>query len=263
MIAALVGALDPAAPWLAPYAEPMRRLVHAAGAATSVAACLNAALDGAPGVALAAGPLRFVGAGQLPPGEAYESFIRRSATVPTRDNLHDLCNGLVWLRFAALKRRLNELHAAQIARSGVGPVRGPLRDALTLFDENGALWAAPPALADALLQRDWATLFMARRGAWNGAAPLLVGHALIEKLCRPRKAITAHVWLLPAARDVCAASGAGWLTPERLGGGADAPLPVLGVPGWWAENRVASFYDDPAVFRPGRSGNGTGGAAAR
>jgi len=31
-----------------------------------------------------------------------------------------------------------------------------------------------------------------------------------------------------------------------------APLPVLGVPGWCADNADPSFYDDPAVFRRGR-----------
>ena len=29
------------------------------------------------------------------------------------------------------------------------------------------------------------------------------------------------------------------------------PLPVLGVPGWCADNAAADFYDDPKVFRPG------------
>jgi len=31
-----------------------------------------------------------------------------------------------------------------------------------------------------------------------------------------------------------------------------APLPVLGVPGWWAENNRGEFYDDTGYFRPGR-----------
>jgi hypothetical protein len=28
------------------------------------------------------------------------------------------------------------------------------------------------------------------------------------------------------------------------------PLPVLGVPGWWAQNEALCFYDDQLVFRP-------------
>jgi hypothetical protein len=33
-----------------------------------------------------------------------------------------------------------------------------------------------------------------------------------------------------------------------------APLPVLGVPGWWPANESMAFYDDASVFRPGRRG---------
>ena len=61
-----------------------------------------------------------------------------------RDKLHDLFNGIVWLRFPQLKRRLNELQAAQIALHGIGATRGAVRDALTLFDENAAV-VRPPA----------------------------------------------------------------------------------------------------------------------
>ena len=31
-----------------------------------------------------------------------------------------------------------------------------------------------------------------------------------------------------------------------------APLPVLGVPGWWPANESPAFYADATVFRPGR-----------
>lgn len=31
-----------------------------------------------------------------------------------------------------------------------------------------------------------------------------------------------------------------------------APLPVLGIPGWWGANENPAFYDDPQVFRRGR-----------
>ena len=33
-----------------------------------------------------------------------------------------------------------------------------------------------------------------------------------------------------------------------------APLPLLGIPGWCAENELASYYDDTQYFRPGRGG---------
>lgn len=228
--------LDWRAPWLAPYVELARPVI--------------ARLEGGASAAAALGDPRFVAQRELPEGEAYEAFIARTGHVPTRDNLHDLLNGLVWLRFPALKGRLNELHAAQLAAEGVQPQRGPLRDALTLFDENGAWWQAPPVLAGALRRRDWRTLLVRHRGLWNQARPVLIGHALLEKLALPRRAITAHVWLADAAPDALAAPGA--ITAEAWRLKPFHPLPVLGVPGWWPANEDTAFYDDASVFRPPR-----------
>ena len=201
-------------------------------------------------------PVRFVPQATLPAGEAYETFIARTGTVPTRDNLHDFFNGLVWLRLPRAKRRMNELQAAEIACAGVGARRGPLRDALTLFDENGAVLDAPAPLWEALVARDWRRLFVTLRPRWREARLLLVGHALLEKLVHPRKAVTAHVWRGHLALDSIAeadAALAAALQPDALAGKPFVPLPVLGVPGWWPANAWASFYDDPLVFRPRRS----------
>jgi hypothetical protein len=234
-------------PWLAPYRERGEGVCSRLEQGASVAEALNTR-PGEHWPLLAAGVLRFVAQHELPQGEAYEAFIARSACVPTRDNLHDLFNGLVWLSFPALKRRLNELQAEEIRQAGVGATRGALRDTLTLFDENAALWQAPPELAAALRIRDWTELFVTRRAAWREARTLLFGHALLEKLCEPRKAITAHAWWVPAGADIEAQSLAA-LTPDKLVAKAHLPLPVLGVPGWWPQNEAASFYEDRSVFR--------------
>ena len=229
-------------PWLAPYRLAGGALCARLEAGAGLASALNEARgDATP---------RFVPQAELPPGEAYESFIAGTSMVPTRDNLHDLFNGLAWLVFPQIKRRLNRQQAGQIADRGVGPTRGALRDALTLFDENGAWLQAPPELVDALRRRDWHTLFVTRRGAWQHARLVLFGHALLEKLVRPRKPITAHVGCVPHD-DALPAEDAvlQLLTPERLTTRLLLPLPVLGVPGWWPENDTPAFYDDPAVFR--------------
>jgi len=76
-------------------------------------------------------PLGFVPQSDLPEGVAYEEFIGATGGVPTRDNLHDFFNALVWLTFPRIKRQLNALQAAQIALSGVGKSRGPARDGAT------------------------------------------------------------------------------------------------------------------------------------
>jgi hypothetical protein len=87
--------------------------------------------------------VKFVPQSVLPEGQAYEDFIFKTAQVPTRDGLHDFFNGLCWQRFPLAKRRLNQLQAAEIEAQGVRATRGPLRDALTLFDENVVLMHAP------------------------------------------------------------------------------------------------------------------------
>lgn len=243
-------AIDWQCPWLAPFRATGEALIagDTAGPA-NVAQALNSA-------AAPTGP-RFVPQAQLPDGEAYEAFIHRTGSVPARDNLHDFFNGLVWLNFPQAKRRLNRLQASEIARSGIGATRGPLRDALTLFDENGAVLDAPPTLWQALIARDWQRLFVDERALWQDARLLLFGHALLEKLVSPRKAATAHVLMAPGSlRSIAAddATIAEALDPAHLANKPFVPLPVLGVPGWWAANQNFGYYDDSDVFRrPRRS----------
>lgn len=225
---------------MAPYADAARAL-HAAwrGGRTQAEALVEVArghaLDGAPS---------FVPIAAVPRGEAYEAFVARTRRVPLRETLHDAFNALVWLRRPALKWALSAAHAAEIVRTGVGPVRGARRDALTLLDENGALLAAPAPLVEALRARDWRTLFVTRRALWAQARVEVVGHGLLEQLAvAPRKALTAHTWIVPAG-DFDDPALPHDLTPSTW-----LPLPVLGVPGWWPDNAHPAFYDDPAVFR--------------
>ena len=186
---------------------------------------------------------------------------RNTRRVPTRDNLHDFFNGLVWLHFPQTKRRLNELQAGAIAADGVRAVRGPLRDALTVFDENGALLQAPDVLWNALRARDWLRLFIDLRPLWSEARLVLFGHALMEKLVTPRKPMVAHVYRVPKAIDLIAKEALSgldtWLAqavhPAAWAAKPFTPLPVLGVPGWWPANEVPAFYDDALVFRPPRA----------
>ncbi|CAN7277201.1 DUF3025 domain-containing protein [Acidovorax sp. LjRoot66] len=203
-----------------------------------------------------AAPVQFVPQGDLPEGAAYEQHIFDTRRVPTRDNLHDFFNGLVWLQFPQAKRRLNELQAGAIATHGIGAVRGPLRDALTVFDENGALLDAPAPLWDALNARQWQRLFVDLRPLWREARLVLFGHALLEKLVAPRKPIVAHVYRAAAPMASLAQADA-WLAqqmqPECWANKPFTPLPVLGVPGWWLANEDLCFYDDPQVFRPSRT----------
>jgi len=245
------------APWMAPWASTGLLLAERARggwASEGLTEALNAA-----GLA----PVRFVPQAALPEGEAYESHIRATGTVPTRDNLHDFFNALCWMRFPHTKQRLNRLQAGAIeAAGGVQATRGRLRDALTLFDENALLLQAPPTLWQALQARDWHRLFLELRSEWAQATAVTFGHALTEKLVVPYKSITAHVLCLPVPADLPPDPGTGphpwdaWLaqqlTPDWLASKPYTPLPVLGIPDWWPANRDPCFYDDTEVFRPPR-----------
>ena len=238
-LALLGSALENPAAWWLPYL-PVAQQILRAGSSQSVVAALNAARGDR------VDALRFVEQSALPADEPYESFIARTACVPTRDNLHDLFNGIMWLSYHKTKRRLNALQAQQIALHGTSGPRGSLRDAMTVFDENAAVLKAPLVLVDALRRRDWNALFLENRAQWESARLVVFGHALLEKLMTPRKPITAHVCLVETLTDDGLAES---LRPERLAAKAFWPLPVLGVPGWWSANEAPGFYDDAEVFR--------------
>jgi Protein of unknown function (DUF3025) len=245
--------------WQAPWWQPWRALGQQAAAAIEAGASVHEALN-----ALAAhSPVRFVPQSALPEGMAYEAFIFETKTVPTRENLHDFFNGLGWLRFPRIKAQLNALQYADIAANGVKPLRGALRDAITLFDENAAFLCAnlhAPVIA-ALRERDWQTAFQTHRDLLAAHPPLLFGHALLEKLVTPYKSVTAHVFPAQNAQEFIASEDlpkldvaialqleASALLPKPF-----VPLPVLGVPLWWAANESPDFYTDRTVFRAPRS----------
>lgn len=244
--------IDWSRPWFVPWGEPGTALVQDAVALGSVAQALNR-LTSTSGD----DPVVFVPQSELPAGLAYEDFIFQQRRVPTRDGLHDFFNGLCWHRFPHAKRRLNALQAGEIARNGIRGARGPVRDALTLFDENAVLLQAPDVLWQALQERDWVRLCVDLREAWRDVHLVLFGHALLEKLVQPYKSITGHVYRIDAvvdARDDAALDA--WLAEDlqaaKLATKPFEPLPVLGVPGWWADSDVRDFYMDSQVFRPRR-----------
>ena len=206
-----------------------------------------------PGMRSASQPISFVAQPFLPSDTAYESFIYQHQQIPTRNNTHDFFNGLCWLRFPKSKAQLNRLQAEAIARDGVSAKRGALRDALTLFDENAALFFAPPVMWEALQHKQWHELFVNQRDGWHHTQLVLFGHALLEKLSKPYKGITAHVLCVPMPELPTNDEVDAWLcqqlTVERLLTKPFVPLPLAGVPGWWTGNEVPAFFEDKKVFR--------------
>ncbi len=248
--------IDWARPWFAGWRELGAFTSELVDGRDSVCSALNtvSVSEFAKGAQGSGGAVEFVSQTELPSDIAYEAFIYSHKRVPTRDNLHDFFNGLCWLRFPQTKSRLNFLQAQEITSQGIGAIRGPLRDALTLFDENVLLLQSSDELWRALQKRYWIKLFVQLRDEWQSAHVVTFGHALLEKLVTPYKSITAHVYRI--ASDVDAQDDQAlddWLAsnlqPNFLATKPFLPLPVLGIPGWWPENKDASFYADTQVFR--------------
>jgi hypothetical protein len=237
--------IDWSAPWLQPWRDAGESIATQVLRGASVAQACNTACC----------PVQFVSQDQLPEGVAYEQFIFDQQQVPTRDGLHDFFNALCWMRFPLAKQQLNRLQAAAIRTQGVGAVRGAVRDAVTVFDENACLLQVDDAIWTALEQRDWQAAFVTHRARWQTAQVQIFGHAALEKLVAPYKAITAHMWRVPSA--VPLPEWDAWLAhdlqPEKLAQKPFLPTPVLGIPGWWAENAQPHFYKDTGVFRLPRS----------
>lgn len=213
-------------------------------------------------------PICFVQQEELPPSMAYETYISETGCVPTRDNLHDFFNALIWLTYPRIKAQLNALQAAEISSASEikdRPLRrGKVRDAATIFDENAAVLITSDAkLPEHLRNHDWHDVFITHRDVFqNDCEVRLFGHALIEKLVTPYKAITAHTWIVRVEKSFFTMAEdqkrtrIASIVANQLVGGLETsnftPLPVLGVPGWHEEQDDA-FYADKLVFRLKRS----------
>ena len=182
-------------------------------------------------------------------------------------NWHDLFNALVWLRFPTAKAALNARQFAALSAQ-TGSRRSPAGDALTGFDEDGMIvLSSDPALLELIRDFRWKALFWERRESVRTRMKFLVlGHAMYEKALTPFVGMTAKALLLQVPEPVLAMnreallaevdrrSGVHLMRSESLPNArALAPLPMLGVPGWWDQNEAESFYDNTSYFRPGRN----------
>jgi len=234
--------------WHLPWLAPLRELRYHVEGGDWRSALTAAARER--GVVTASGlPVVFAAADDAG-DHSYESHVASSGRVPSRDNAHDLFNALIWLAWPRTKAALNARQAAELARHGVSPRRGPVRDAATLIDESGLVLFADDEARVALRRLDWAWLFGRQRARWgHDWVPFVFGHALLDKLLSPYKALTAAVVCLDAADADTDAAAARWVFDTALAPSLLAHLPVLGVPGWWPANEQPGFYADAAVFR--------------
>lgn len=213
--------------------------------------------------------IEFVTAG--PPGGArelgFEARTYVSGHVPVRPvNWHDLLNALVWMLFPTAKAAINGRHMLELEAQAEGQ-RTPARDALTHFDEDGVIvLSGDPDLSRLLRGFAWKELFWRRREGVRRAMRFFVfGHALYEKALAPFVGMTGKALIFDVDAAVLAReplrllaeadrlTGLYALNPACMVGPPElAPLPVLGVPGWWPDNETQAFYDNSDYFRPGR-----------
>lgn len=253
-----------------PLFEPIASLLSGFPDGLPDAAALTACLRvHAPGTVSGSGyPLRFV-----PPPEnveAYEQHIHATGEVPTRpSDWHDFFNALAWCVWPRSKAACNALHLReQAARAAAGwPGRGPVRDALTQFDECGVLVvSADPDIPALLAAHAWEEALWTRRARLRDSTRFLIfGHGSWDQLRQPffglcAKAIYRQVtadWLhlpVPARQAEADAWLAGRLAdPDRpFDKAALSPLPLLGIPGVTADSERADYYRDTRQFRPPR-----------
>lgn len=254
-----------------------RQLDFAAGLVPDIGALNQLAQQSAqPIVSVSGHAIRFAAPNGNPAALDYESQIFASGIVPTRpNNIHDLFNALVWLTFPHTKAAINGRHLAAGGKHAGGRNRGPVQDALTLFDECGVVVASDRRdLLEMITAFQWKKLFWKYRAAVKQHMRFfLFGHGLMEQMLAPYVGLTGKALLLNIDTawlgangptliqhiDVSSRALTGWPRARAIASAASlsqasdlAPLPLLGIPGWSPENEIESYYDNAQYFRASR-----------
>lgn len=195
----------------------------------------------------------------------YEQHVAKLRQVPTRpSNWHDFFNMAVWAHFPRLRWALNALHVDD----RIGPKdprngRAPPQNLAATLDESGVIvLSTSPSLLEELRELRF------KRAFWERRAELLattrfwfVGHGTLESLLTPHPGLAAKGLLLEVSRLPSAEDE----TNDELRHAIDAraadavrafrhshhvldPVPILGIPGYW-DNERPEFYDDVQHFR--------------
>jgi hypothetical protein len=202
----------------------------------------------------------------------YAPRIYLSGEIQTRTkNWHDFFQLLTWFIFPRTKAVINAIHIPRAKQriEGDGDVgrRSPIENMLSLFDEGGVvITSSDESLLQLIRDFKWKELFWQRRNELAEKFECLTfGHAMYEKALAPYIGMTANAILLevdesyfdkPMAERLAHideqlaalfAGGEQYTQPRDLN-----PFPILGMPGWDADNSDEGYYDNTSYFRPGR-----------
>jgi len=203
----------------------------------------------------------------------YEPRIYLKGELQTRlENWHDFFNAMCWLQFPKIKASLNALHFTSSKTRQAGTNRSPLENAITLFDECGAVIVADDeSILELIRNHEWKDLFR-NAALWDTKATFgnhvqcyVFGHAMHEKNLAPYLGMTAHAILCKQSSDffqqdyaeqlkeidqVISNAWLGELPDTKIESPKDLqPFPLLGVPGWWSQKQDETFYSNDEYFR--------------
>jgi len=188
---------------------------------------------------------------------SFDRLLARTNSIPTRlHSFHDLLGALIWLHFPALK---TAIHRAQLASERA--LRGPRENAATHLDESGVLvLSSEPTFFEELAALEWIRVFWERRAELRQTTRFLVfGHGLLDALRDPHPRLMGMALFARVARErlTLPASALRLFVDAALASRLQeflsdpsllAPLPVLGVPDWSA-NQSRAYYEDERYFR--------------
>jgi len=194
--------------------------------------------------------------------EQYEPRVYLKRELQTRtQNWHDFFNAIIWLKFPETKKALNELHYIQAKLRKKGSNRSTLENRITQFDECGAIIITnDKKLLDLIKNHQWNELFVKNRKAFDENLKCIIfGHAIFEKALNPYIGMTCHCILVESDKlmediknddfsriDLKMADL--WKNKISRSPRKFNALPVLGIPGYWAEQN-SLFYKNTKYFR--------------
>lgn len=208
------------------------------------------------------------------PEMSYEERIYKTGIISTRENnWHDFFNTMIWVLFPESKKLLNLLHIKEMENQASSH-RTIGRDAITHLDESGIIIvSSEQSLIDALRHHQWMDVFYQQRELWIDDLPFkqkvskqiaafIFGHGMYEKSLHPFIGLTGKMYAIKVEKDFfnqdklqqyqqldqfLAADIK--LTQTLKNNQKLSPLPVLGIPGWFEQNKQQSFYQNQDYFR--------------